>query len=112
MRKTQLLALSIVLSSLLAAQTPAAKGKGPAPRQAPAQPAYEVHSDRTVSFKLRAPDATDVKISGDFTQTALPLTKAQDGTWSVTAGPLRPALYNYAFTVNGVRVIDPANPMI
>ena len=61
---------------------------------------------------MRAPEATDVRVSGDFTQTAQAMTKSPDGTWSVTSGPLRPALYNYAFTVNGVRVVDPANPMI
>ena len=65
-----------------------------------------------MTFQLRAPEATDVKVSGDFTQTALTLVKGADGMWTVTAGPLRPALYNYAFTVNGVRVVDPANPMI
>lgn len=65
-----------------------------------------------MTFTLRAPEAADVKVSGDFTQNALNMTKAQDGTWSVTTGPLRPALYNYAFTVNGVRVVDPANPML
>ncbi len=53
-----------------------------------------------------------VTVSGDFTQTAVTLTKAPDGTWSATSAPLRPALYNYAFTVDGVRVVDPANPMI
>ena len=116
MRNTFVLVLSVGIGSLLSAQAPTPGtpsggrgGRGGAP---PAQPAYEVHSDHTVTFKLRAPDATDVKISGDFTQTAQALTKAADGTWSLTVGPLRPALYNYAFTVNGVRVVDPANPML
>ena len=116
MRNTFLLVLSVGIGSLLLAQaptpgTPSAGrgGRGGAPL---AQPAYEVHSDRTVTFKLRAPEATDVKISGDFTQTAQAMTKAADGTWSLTVGPLHPAIYNYAFTVNGVRVVDPANPML
>ena len=116
MRNTFVLVLSVGIGSLLSAQAPTPGtpsggrgGRGGAP---PAQPAYEVHSDRTVTFKLRAPEATDVKISGDFTQTAQAMMKAGDGTWSLIVGPLRPALYNYAFTVNGVRVVDPANPML
>src|ERR1700733_5999850 len=112
MRKTCILTASIIFSSLLPAQAPAASATKAGGRAAPAQPAYEVHPDRTVVFKLHAPDASDGKVSGDFTQAALTMTKAADGTWSVTAGPLRPALYDYAFTVNGVRAVDPANPMI
>jgi enterochelin esterase-like enzyme len=88
---------------------PAAGGRGG--RGAPAPLAYEVHPDRTVTFRLRAAQATTVGVSGDFAQTAPTMTKGQDGTWSVTVGPLRPALYNYAFTVDGVRALDPANPM-
>lgn len=107
MNKTSMLALAMTFCALVAGQ--GRGGRGPA---APAQPAYTVNPDRTVTFHLRAPEATDVRVSGDFTQTPLTMTKAQDGIWSVTAGPLRPALYNYAFTVNGVRVVDPANPMI
>lgn len=116
MLRRSVLVLSTLFAGMLLAQAPgapqpAAKGRGKG-GAAPAQPAYSVHPDRTVTFTLRAPEATDVKLSGDFTQSALTMTKAQDGTWSVTTGPLRPALYNYAFTVNGVRVVDPANPML
>jgi 1,4-alpha-glucan branching enzyme len=57
-----------------------------------------VHDDRSVTFTLRAPEATDVKVSGDFTQNSPTMTKYLDGTWTATAGPLRPTLYNYAFT--------------
>jgi enterochelin esterase-like enzyme len=84
-------------------------GRGAAP---PAQPSYEVRPDRTVTFRLRAPDATMVGVSGDFADAAQAMTKGADGTWSATVGPLRPALYNYTFSVNGVRVVDPTNPMI
>lgn len=50
-----------------------------------------------------------MQVTGDF-GAATAMTKGQDGTWSATIGPLRPAIYNYAFTVNGVRALDPANP--
>jgi enterochelin esterase family protein len=65
-----------------------------------------------VTFRLRAPEAADVKVSGDFVQGAQDLKKAEDGVWSVTVGPLAPAIYNYTFRVNGVGVLDPVNPAI
>jgi enterochelin esterase family protein len=71
--------------------------------------AYEVRADRTVTFRLRAPEATAVQVTGDFGESAV-MTKGDDGTWTTTVGPLRPAIHNYAFTVNGVRALDPANP--
>ena len=65
-----------------------------------------------MTFRLHAPDATAVTVSGDFTQTAQPMTKAEDGIWSFTSAPLRPAIYDYSFSVNGVRTNDPSNPLI
>ena len=101
MLRTSLLTASFAFSSLLLAQAP------PVPR-----PFYEVHPDRTVTFQLRAPDAADVKLSGDFLPAAQALKKGADGTWSITVRPLNPAVYNYSYIVDGVSVLDPVNPMI
>ena len=115
MRKILSAAFTIAMSSLMVAQAPppAARGgrggRGPA---APAAPSYEVRADRTVTFRLRAPDATIVSVSGDFADGPQAMTKGTDGTWTVNVGPLRPALYNYSFSVSGVRVVDPTNPML
>src|SRR5262249_23046343 len=105
--------LVLSLSSSLLAQAPEGGrggrgGRGGAGAPA-AIPAYQIQSDRTVTFRLRAPEATAVQVTGDFGP-ATPMTKGQDGSWIATVGPLRPAIYNYAFTVNGVRTLDPANP--
>ncbi|HSP69950.1 MAG TPA: alpha/beta hydrolase-fold protein [Bryobacteraceae bacterium] len=107
----RLLALSVVLSSLALAQTPgkgAAKGGG---RPAPAVPGYEVSADRRVTFRLRAPEVSTVTVAGDFATGAQAMTKGPDGVWSLTVGPLRPALYNYKFTIDGIATTDPSNPM-
>jgi enterochelin esterase-like enzyme len=98
--------LSIILfgSALLFAQ----RG-GP---RTPPKPSYEVHPDGTVSFQLHAPEATGVKISGDFVLGQQPMQKGEDGTWTFTSGALHPAIYSYTFLVDGVRVLDPYNPMI
>jgi enterochelin esterase family protein len=114
MRSASLVAISIGLSALTFAQAPAAapagrRGRGGVPI---APPAYVVNSDRTVTFHLRAPEATAVTVSGDFTQTAQPMTKAEDGIWSFTSAALRPAIYDYSFSIDGVRTNDPSNPLI
>jgi enterochelin esterase-like enzyme len=71
----------------------------------------EVASDRRVTFRLRAPDAKGVTVSGDFGNDAA-MRKADDGVWSVTVGPLDPELYVYYFTIDGVRLTDPNNPHV
>lgn len=116
MSRLSLFAISLVCTPLLLAQTPAAPaapagrgGRGNAP---PAINSCEVRPDRTVTFRLRAPEATDVKVSGDFVQGPQAMQKADDGVWSVTSAPLNPAIYSYNFRVNGVSVLDPVNPAI
>jgi enterochelin esterase family protein len=111
-----LAAQCLAFSSFALAQgvpDPAGRG-GRGGRGAPPPPAatHEVNPDRTVTFHLRAPDATSVKLSGDFVQGSPDMTKGDDGVWSVTTGPLNPAVYNYTFVVDGVRNIDPSSPMV
>jgi|SRR5581483_8991814 len=107
----KILVLSLLCSSALLAQAPgkAAKGGG---RAAPAEPGYQISADRKVTFRLRAPQANTVTVSGDFATGPQPMTKGADGTWTATFGPLRPAIYNYRFTVDGVATNDPNNPWI
>jgi len=111
-----LAALCMIFSSLSFAQDATAgraagrDGRGNPP---PQPPSYEVRTDRTVVFRLQAPDATGVKLNGDFLPAeAGQMTKGEDGFWTLTVGPLRPAVYNYTFTVDGIRDIDPTSPMV
>jgi enterochelin esterase family protein len=41
----------------------------------------EVHPDRTVTFRLRAPNAADVTLSGDWLASPEKLTKDANGVW-------------------------------
>lgn len=92
----------------VAAATPAPSA-GPGPRPAPfASP--EVHSDRKVTFRLQAPGATKVELSGQFLKGNQPMEKGEGGIWSLTVGPVEPNLYPYNFVVDGVGVADPSNP--
>jgi len=71
----------------------------------------EVHADHRVTFRLRAPQAKEVSVSGEWVGggKAAPMAKDENGLWSVTVGPIEPDLYGYGFTVDGVGMLDPSN---
>jgi enterochelin esterase-like enzyme len=71
----------------------------------------EVDPDGKVTFRIYAPKADEVSVSGDFGQGGK-LTKDDKGVWSISVGPLTPDFYSYSFTVDGVRTVDPKNAMI
>jgi enterochelin esterase family protein len=71
----------------------------------------EIAEDHRVTFRIYAPKADEVSIGGDFGQGGA-LTKNDQGIWSITVGPLTPDFYSYIFYVDGVRTLDPQNPMI
>src|SRR5579862_1621532 len=79
-----------------------------------ALPSPEVHSDRTVTFRLRAPQATDVQLVGEILQGKSPqaMTKDENGVWTATVGPLSPEIWVYSFRVQGVDMADPGNPAV
>ena len=77
----------------------------------------EVHPDRTVTFRIRFPQATTVTLTGDWLATlatptggTMPMTKDAEGIWSVTSEPLEPTVHLYFFTVDGQAIADPINP--
>ena len=73
----------------------------------------EVKADRTVTFRLRAPKATEVVLNGEWKGGGkLAMTKDEQGVWSVTVGPLEPDLYGYSFSVDGMSLTDPANSVL
>jgi enterochelin esterase-like enzyme len=108
-----LLALGAIVPGLVAQQPPAA-GRGAAPAPPPAVRSPEVHPDGRVTFRLRAPKATEVTVTGEFIIGAKPqpMTKDAQGVWSVTLGPFEPENYEYDFSVDGVQTIDPRNPYV
>lgn len=73
----------------------------------------QVKADRTVTFRIYAPKATEVTVGGDWNAgPAVKMTKDDKGIWSAAAGPLPADYYSYSFTVDGVRTLDPKNPTI
>jgi enterochelin esterase-like enzyme len=71
----------------------------------------DVHADRSVTFRLKAPNAQKVMLAREGAE-AFAMQKGADGVWSVTTPPLDPDIYGYAFVVDGVAMFDPSNPVI
>ncbi len=84
----------------------------------------EIHENNTVTFRLKAPKAVKVQVTGDFlpiqkikTQSGefegpdvVDLKEGKDGVWEYTTpNPLSPELYSYSFIVDGLKVMDPGN---
>lgn len=84
----------------------------------------QINDNQTVTFRLQAPQASKVEITGDFLparkmQTPMgeaeapgvaPLTKNAQGVWEYTTPePPAPELYSYSFIVDGLGVKDPNN---
>jgi enterochelin esterase family protein len=82
------------------------------PAAAPDLVSPELHPDRKVTFRLRAPQSREVFLAGEFTPPRQPMQKGAQGIWSITVGPLAPDLYSYRFVVDGVDITDPVNPRL
>jgi len=70
-----------------------------------------VHADNSVTFRLRAPNAVEVKLGLEGAD-LVPMQKDDQGMWSVTTLPLAPDYYGYEFAVDGVRMLDPSNYLL
>lgn len=69
----------------------------------------EINGDNTVSFRLLAPEAKEVKLTGDWIHGAQAMAKDDKGLWSYTTASMSSNLYSYTFLVDGVSVLDPNN---
>jgi enterochelin esterase-like enzyme len=69
----------------------------------------KVGEDGFVTFHLNAPNAKGVKVGGDFSLDSVAMTQDAQGTWSARVGPLRPDVYSYNFTMDGLDLPDPNN---
>ncbi len=86
----------------------------------------EINTNNSVTFRLNAPNAKEVLITGDFLPTQkidspmgqmdapgkVALTKNDKGIWAFTSEPLNSELYSYSFIVDGFSTTDPNNPFL
>ena len=84
----------------------------------------EINANNTVTFRLKAPKAVKVQITGDFLPTqkiktpygefdapgVADLTEGKEEVWEFTTPePLKPELYSYSFIVDNLKMMDPSN---
>ncbi len=75
----------------------------------------EINADHTVTFRIQAPDAQAVSVSGSlddknaFANITYEMKKGDDGIWTFTTPVLPSEFYRYHFIVDDVRTVDPAN---
>jgi enterochelin esterase-like enzyme len=86
----------------------------------------EIHEDNSVTFRLHAPNATAVQVTGDFLPSVkmetpmgqmdgpgkAELKKGENGVWEFKTSVLGAELYNYSFIVDGFSTTDPSNPFL
>jgi enterochelin esterase-like enzyme len=98
---------SLILRALLLAALPAA-----ALAQQPALNSHEVNPDGTLTLRYYAPSAQKVDVRLDYNLNGLPMSKGADGVWTLTTGPLQPALHTYTLVSDGTPVLDPYNSSV
>jgi len=83
----------------------------PAASNVPGAQRPAIHSDGSITFELKAPQANTVQVAGGdgLGDGPFPMKKAADGTWSVTTPPAVPGFHYYWFVVDGVAVNDPGS---
>ena len=69
----------------------------------------EINPDHSVTFRLFAPKAIKVQVTGDFMPGSADMKEGKDGVWTFTTKPLEGELYSYSFIVDGMRTMDPSN---
>jgi enterochelin esterase-like enzyme len=111
----KLQSMLIVFCSFLLSISSYAQQTKPAQNAASQMPAAlitpEVHSDNSVTFRFRAPNAQDVKLAREGAEPQA-MQKDDAGIWTVTTTPLPPDYYGYSIIVDGARSIDPYNPLL
>ena len=106
MKKSLVLIVLTVTSLLTFAQPPR-----PAPTPNDTLKPVSVSADNALTFRVYAPNASSVTISGDFKNgyPAVAMNRESNGVWSYTTAPMQPDLYSYDLTIDGVHTLDPKN---
>jgi enterochelin esterase family protein len=112
--------VTILLAAVTAfGQEPARPAAAPAARPAFRMPprivSPEILQDNMVTFRVYAKDASKITVSGEWQAgfgASEALVRNDTGLFSLTVGPLKPELYGYTFSVDGVRGIDQSNVQV
>jgi enterochelin esterase-like enzyme len=73
----------------------------------------EVAADRSITFRLYAPNAKSVTLHGDFyaanNSNGPALVRGENGVWTITIPPQPAGVHGYYLRVDGLRLPDPSN---
>jgi enterochelin esterase-like enzyme len=104
MKRTFLVSAAV----LLVCMAPTTPAQNP-PMPPPPLISPEVHADKSVTFRFRAPNDKEVAVMIFGVPKPLPMQKDDQGVWSVTTDPLAPDYYGYTIIADGVWLVDPSN---
>ncbi|HEX3875659.1 MAG TPA: alpha/beta hydrolase-fold protein [Bryobacteraceae bacterium] len=115
MRRT----LVVLAFAMCASAQPQQQKQAPRPRPPAPVVSPDVEPDGHVTFRLRAPEAKEVTLRGEWVvdggidvSPPVAMTRDDAGVWSVRVGPLPREVLSYYFTIDGVGVADPENPLV
>lgn len=72
----------------------------------------EANVDGSVTFRIYAPQAESVSLSGDIRSIGAETNKLENGVWEIVVPNIVDGAYRYNFVVDGVTVYDPKYPRI
>jgi enterochelin esterase-like enzyme len=119
-RRLRSAAGTLALTAGLLALVPGARaqesdGSFPAPSNVRGAQYPRIHPDRRVTFRVKAPEAKSVAVAGRAADSGMngnkpyPMTKGEDGVWSVTTDPVRPGFQYYELIIDGYHTTDPSS---
>jgi enterochelin esterase family protein len=111
MSRARSLGLCLIVAGMALASP--AKAQPPQGNRPPQFVSPEVSPERKITFRIHAPKADAVRLSGSDIPGLGPgaeMTKGEEGVWETTVGPVPAGAYRYNFSVDGLSVIDPRNP--
>lgn len=101
----------LILAALL---MPASTGAQPASSNVRGAEFPKIHADLRVTFQVKAPAARKVQVmpgggANGLGKGPFEMTRADDGTWTATIGPVQPGFHYYWFLVDGLAANDPGS---
>jgi enterochelin esterase-like enzyme len=113
--KTAMVTVWFALAAMCAAQSAGTGAEGqPASSNVRGAEYPRILPDRRVTFQLKAPGAQKVEVMpgggvNGLGKGPFAMTKAEDGTWTATIGPVQPGFHYYWFLVDGAPANDPGS---
>lgn len=70
----------------------------------------EIQAGGRVTFRLRAPQAKEVALRGQWTKDAVKMARGEDGVWTASLDAVPPGVWEYSFAADGLNALDSLNP--